>query len=258
MKEVMGIALLAAKAAGDAILKHYDNYDLTFKNDRSPLTSADLVANDAIFSYLEKTGIDICSEERILEYEKRDESSKFWLIDPLDGTKEFISKNGEFCVCIALIEFGRPVLGVIYIPFSNEMFYSSGNSKVYKNGFLISESLIQSNSLISGSHSYSQNTQAFADRFKFDIVKCGSAMKFCRLVEGKASIYPRFCNSSIWDIAAGDFLLSQSGGKVVSLKNHKELRYDNENLKNDYFLAVNKNLVPNLNSYLKFIQNIHS
>lgn len=253
MNELLNIALQAAKAAGAAILKHYDNYDLTYKSDHSPLTSADLEANKAIFKILEKSNIPICSEEQILDFKFRDFNSKFWLIDPLDGTKEFIAKNGQFCVCISLIEFGRPVLGVIYAPCNDEIFYSAGDAKVYKNGKQISTKLSSKN-IISGNSSYSKNSELIAAKFGLNTIKYGSAIKFCRLVEGGAEVYARFCDSCLWDTAAGDFLLEQSGGAMVSLSDFKPLNYAKQDLKNDYFLALNSLQVPNLDEYLKFIK----
>lgn len=98
------IAISAALAAGEAILAVYDKFELSFKDDSSPLTTADLAANEAIINHLKPTKIPICSEESILEFNKRDENSTFWLVDPLDGTKEFVSKSGQFCVSIALIQ----------------------------------------------------------------------------------------------------------------------------------------------------------
>ncbi|OCR87601.1 3'(2'),5'-bisphosphate nucleotidase CysQ [Campylobacter fetus] len=253
MQELLNLSLKAAKAAGKAILRHYDNYDVTIKNDNSPLTSADLASNEAIFKELESSGIPICSEEKILDYKKRDGNSKFWLIDPLDGTKEFIAKNGEFCVCIALIDCARPILSVIYAPTSDEMFYSMGGSKVYKNGEILNSSYSEQNYIISGNFSHSKSVDIIANHFRLGILRYGSALKFCRLSEGKADVYARFCGSSIWDIAAGEFLLKESGGIVVSLQDEKELRYDKEDLRNDYFLALSKKEIPNLKNYLEFI-----
>lgn len=253
MNELLDLALLAAKAAGAAILKHYEKYEITYKSDHSPLTSADLAANEVIFKILEKSNIPVCSEEQILDFKFRDFNSKFWLIDPLDGTKEFIAKNGQFCVCIALIEFGRPVLGVIYAPCTDEIFYSVGEGKVYKNGEQISTKP-NSKNIISGNSSYSKRNELIATKFGLNIIKCGSAIKFCRLAEGGASVYARFCASCLWDTGAGEFLLEQSGGVMVSLNDFKPLNYAKSETKNDYFLALNSSQAPNLDEYLKFIK----
>lgn len=253
--ELLNIAILAAKEAGNAILSYYDSYDLTYKTDSSPLTSADLAANDIIFKHLEKTGILICSEEKILDYKYRDENSKFWLVDPLDGTKEFIRKNGQFCVCIALIEFSKPTLGVIYAPALDEIFYSDGGGKVYKNNSIIKTSLDGVNNIISGNFSHSEKINLFADKFDLKILRQGSAIKFCRLVEGMAGVYVRFCGSKIWDNAAGDFLLTQSGGISVSIDTKRQLSYSKMQLANDNFLSLNYFNIQNLDKFLKFIDN---
>lgn len=115
LNELLALATDAAKKANAAIMQNYDKFDVFVKADRSPLTNADLAANDAIMRTLEPSGIAICSEERVLDSKQRMSEERFWLIDPLDGTKEFIARNGEFCVCIALIEHGRPILAAMYI-----------------------------------------------------------------------------------------------------------------------------------------------
>lgn len=254
MDDLLNIALKAAKAAGDVIMKYYDNYKITYKEDKSPLTSADLASNEQIFLWLSQTKIPICSEEAILEFSKRDYASKFWLVDPLDGTKEFIARNGQFCVCIALIEFGRPILSVIYAPQDDEIFYSSGNNLVYKNGEIVKTKSQGLNYIFSGNYSHSSFVDNIAFKFNLEIKRCGSALKFCKLAQGIAALYPRFYNSYIWDIAAGDFLLTQSGGMIFSLKTNESLKYDKENLKNDFFLALNSTQIPNLHNITKFIQ----
>jgi len=123
MSELLNLAIKAAISAGGEIMKFYSSNSqalkVCLKDDSSPLTSADLAANEVILKELSKSGIKICSEESILQDSDKDE---FWLVDPLDGTKEFLARNGEFCVCIALIKEARPVLGVIFIPVSKELF----------------------------------------------------------------------------------------------------------------------------------------
>ena len=128
MSELLNLAIKAAISAGGEIMKFYSSNSQALKvcpkDDSSPLTSADLAANEVILKELSKSGIKICSEESILQESDKDE---FWLVDPLDGTKEFLARNGEFCVCIALIKEARPVLGVIFIPVSKELFYADEN-----------------------------------------------------------------------------------------------------------------------------------
>lgn len=251
MKELLKSAIQAAFDAGNEIIKHYDSYDLKYKSDNSPLTSADIAANEAIFSNLQKTKIPICSEEQILQ---DTDISTFWLVDPLDGTREFIKKNGQFCVCIALIQDFKPVLGVIFIPTKNEIFYTL-KGQIYKNDVLLNTANLGNNTMIcSNQTSMSGNTAKFANHFSLNLDKFGSAIKFCHLIQGNASVYLRFGNSNIWDIAAGDCLLRNSGGAMISLKTQKPFEYSLKNLKNDQFIAVNSHQMPNLPLYLEYLK----
>nr|MBP3725160.1 3'(2'),5'-bisphosphate nucleotidase CysQ [Campylobacter sp.] len=250
MKELLQIAVRAAFDAGNAILKHYDNYDLKYKTDKSPLTSADLAANEAIFTNLIKTQIPICSEEQILV---NDDISTFWLVDPMDGTREFIKKNGQFCVCIALIQNAKPTLGVIFIPLKNEIFFTL-NGQIYKNDILLNTSNLGDKTIICSNQTTNNGkTAKFATKFGLNLNKCGSAIKFCHLVSGNASVYLRISGSNIWDIAAGDCLLRNSGGAVICLKTKKPFEYSLKNLKNDYFIALNSHQISNLTKYLDYL-----
>lgn len=255
-KELLDIVLLACEDAGKKIMKIYESGDFSVqkKSDKSPLTTADLASNETLFSYLNKTGIEICSEESILDVNKRTNYSKFWLIDPLDGTKDFMAKNGEFSICVALIENAKPQLAVIYIPWTREVFYSAGENQVFKNGELLHPTNYEK-AVISGHSSHSVSVDKICEHFGLERKKCGSAIKFCRLIEGKASLYPRFCASSIWDIAAGDYLLAQSGGAMVNMRTNEPFSYAKE-LKNDFFIAVNASQMQNLQTYLKFAKSL--
>lgn len=260
MNELLNLAVAAAKAAGKEILKHYDDYKLYKKDDNSPVTTADLAANEAIFKILEKSGIEICSEEQILPYEKRKNLENFWLIDPLDGTKDFIAKDGEFCVCIALIgKDGRPKIGVIYIPVTDEIFYA-GNGEIYKNGEILSPKSQTPNLFLFGkSLGKSQNSTKrleFAKHFGFEYEKMGSAIKFCKIAENSAASYARLGPSSLWDIAAGDMLVTQSGGVIIDLKTLKPPLYNGENLLNNPYLVLDRNTAKMADEMLKFILKI--
>lgn len=252
MKELLDLAKIAGYSAGKEILKHYDSYKLYEKQDKSPLTSADIVANEKIFEILSKSGYEICSEETILDEEKRTSNSTFWLVDPLDGTKEFIKKNGEFCVCIALIKNSRPVLASIYIPTKDEIFYSGGNKEIYKNNSLIKPKPQTPNLSLLGRSSKSKKREIINAKFNFVPFSLGSAIKFCHLVENKAGIYARFGDSYIWDNAAGDFLVEQSGGMVIDLKTGDKPLYAKK-LLNNHFLALDKNNIYLKDEILKFI-----
>lgn len=248
------VALKAAKAAGVAILNSYNKFEIQYKFDNSLLTTADLAANDAIYKILSKTQIPICSEESILEFDKRDENSTFWLIDPLDGTREFVSRSGEFCVCIALIYHSRPILGVIYSPINDEIFSSFQGSRIYKNGKIID--INNHNSLITGKSQHINNMDKFAKNFNLNIIEISSAIKFTYLAQGLAGVFVRLYGSSLWDTAAGDFLLYQSGGIMLSLKDLKPLNYAKKDTLNDNFIALSRSQKSNLNSYLNYINQI--
>ena len=254
LDELLALAEDAAKKANVAIMQNYDKFDVFVKADRSPLTNADLAANDMIMRTLEPSGIAICSEERVLDSKLRMSEERFWLVDPLDGTKEFIARNGEFCVCIALIEHGRPILAVISIPVSGDV-YSSNGSGVYKNGVLLARPTSAPQIFMQGRHSRSAKYVQFAQKFEMQLMCKGSAIKFCILVEGGASAYARFSDCSLWDIAAGDFLLHQSGGAVIDLKTMKAPLYNGKSLVNNHYVAVGANTIKFLPEMLEFAKN---
>lgn len=252
--ELLEIAVRAAKKASKEILKHYDNFEIYTKEDKSPLTTADLAANEAITNELSKTGIKICSEESILGDDERVKEEQFWLVDPLDGTKEFIAQNGEFCVCIALIKSGRPILSVIAIPCKDKIFYSGGGKVVYINSEILNPQNKTPNLFLMGKHGSSKKREEFAKKFGFEIKAIGSAIKFCRITENLASTYVRLGPSSLWDIAAGDFLVEQSGGVTIDLSTMEKPLYNRPTLINNPYLVVDKNHIKNLDKYLEFFK----
>jgi 3'(2'), 5'-bisphosphate nucleotidase len=226
------------------------------------LTKADLASNTVINSYLDKTEYPIISEEnKQLAYTARKDWDICWIVDPLDGTKEFIKRNGEFTVNIALIKQGVPVLGVIYVPVTRELYYADVTEKAaYKTMvsndhslkgelFLEKDRILPSSSAIKkvrvvGSRSHmNQDTQDYISNLKkknkeVDIVSKGSSLKFCLVAEGKADVYPRFAPTMEWDTAAGDAICRAVGLKVIAQDTQKELRYNKENLLNPYFLVT--------------------
>ena len=243
--------------AGKIILDFYNkNLDITFKNDETPLTQADLASNKFITDSIKKMSpnIPILSEEEFVEWHIRKEWKKYWLIDPLDGTKEFIKKNGEFTVNIALIENNRPILGVIYAPVSNELYFSKkkfGSHKIltkkklntFDNANKISIKIEKTNHVkIIGSRSHSNSilNKWVKRNFKeFEILQKGSSLKFCLIAEGFADIYPRFGPTSEWDIAAGHIILEEAGGRLKSIDNKEILYNEKENILNPNFFAYN-------------------
>ena len=264
MKPQYKTAIEAAIDAGRAILDIYDstgNIVVTHKEDDSPLTEADRASNDVIQSYLQKTEIPVISEEsKQTAYAVRKNWGKCWIVDPLDGTKEFIKRNGEFTVNIALCENGQPEFGVIYVPVSRELYYGMvSEGKAFKT-ILGPEHQWQGEPAdekdriypakasrtvlrVVGSRSHmNADTEAYIESSKADydqveIVSKGSSLKFCLVAEGKADVYPRFAPTMEWDTAAGSAIAEAVGLSVISQESQKPLKYNKENLLNPYFLV---------------------
>ena len=241
--------------AGLETLKYYnEDIQVTHKDDSSPLTKADLASNKIIIKALQQLDktIPILSEESLVEWNERKKWTKYWLVDPLDGTKEFIKKNGEFTVNIALIENHKPILGVIYTPVKSDLYFAQKNYGSYKINsssklinfqeavkiFVANKSSIKK---IIGSRSHSNQ---FFDSWvnknfpNAEIVQAGSSLKFCLIAEGAADIYPRFGPTSEWDIAAGHIIVNEAGGRVNTFEN-TEINYNQkEDLLNPQFYAI--------------------
>ncbi len=260
MNNLINTAIKASIKAGKAILEvyHSNDFEVQFKSDQSPLTLADRNAHQIIVAGLKETGLPILSEEgKKIPYKERKNWQRFWLVDPLDGTKEFIKRNGEFTVNIALIENGVPVMGVIYVPVTDVLYFGSIEKGAFRvsqvrqttNWFDKAEKLPQKTGdntfrvVASRSH-INPETEEFiqklkADHPKIEIVSKGSSLKLCLIAEGKADIYPRFGPTSEWDTAAGHAIISASGGKVVLADNpDTDLKYNKENILNPYFIAT--------------------
>ncbi|WP_350291605.1 3'(2'),5'-bisphosphate nucleotidase CysQ [uncultured Croceitalea sp.] len=261
--ELLKLAIKASISAGAKILEIYknDNFGFQSKDDESPLTIADITSNNAIMSYLNTTNIPIISEEnKEIAYADRKDWNECWIVDPLDGTKEFIKKNGEFTVNIALCTFGKPTLGVIYVPVTREIYYAEVNNNVAYKSILdqdhsITKELFSEEDRIApslldkylitvvGSRSHmNKNTLDYIDSVKpnfenVDIVSKGSSLKFCLVAEGKADVYPRFAPTMEWDTAAGQAICNAVGLNVISQETKEELNYNKENLLNPFFLV---------------------
>ena len=274
-------ALLASREAGLAILDVYkQEFDVSYKEDRSPLTLADQRSHDIIVDHLtdpSKKSLPILSEEgKDIPFEQRRAWEYFWLIDPLDGTKEFIKRNGEFTVNIALIYQHRPVLGVIYAPVNNIFYFASEglgafrlkNDKAFKllegkaseieRDSVLKEILKQSDRLpyydtpldahdtkivIVGSRSHpSKDFEAFVKTMKnqhekVDVISSGSSLKLCLVAEGRADIYPRLGPTMEWDTAAGQAIVEQANGSVLNYETGEPLQYNKKNLLNSWFIV---------------------
>lgn len=264
MQTNLKIAIDAALEAGKEIMKIYEDEDfgIQFKGDQSPLTIADSRANEIILNYLKKTGIPVISEEnKLLPFSVREKWNFCWIVDPLDGTKEFIKRNGEFTVNIALIENGKPLLGVIFVPASQILYFASVKEK---NSYKVrieekdtlhlllkrSEKIFPSREpgiiRVVGSRSHmNEDTLNFIEELKkgqqdqIKLVSKGSSLKFCLVAEGMADVYPRFAPTMEWDTAAGQAICEAVGLNVVDSQTGKSIKYNRENLLNNYFLISN-------------------
>lgn len=234
-----------AKDAGDEILKIYNkDFSVEYKEDESPLTEADKRANEIIMRGLQEFNLPIISEEnKEILYEERKNWRKFFLVDPLDGTKEFVKKNGEFTVNIALIENNEPTLGVVHAPVLDETYYSDGKKsyKILKNK--IYELPITKNDtdvlkVVASKSHFNEETKEFIEKLnkKYELINSGSSLKICLIAEGTADIYPRLGPTSEWDTAAAHAVV-KSSGKEIKDTNGNILTYNKEQLLNPYFIV---------------------
>jgi 3'(2'), 5'-bisphosphate nucleotidase len=217
-----------ARAAGTEILKIYRSgaWTVSSKGDDSPLTQADLAANDIILAGLQALSMDpIVSEESDPHSVKTGE--RFWLVDPLDGTRDFVAKLDTFVVSIGLIENGRPVLGVIHAPVFGETWWASRGEGAFRDGKRIFNRSTREKLIAAGSRSLpSDRMKRFAEVFSIEEVqRFGSALKFCRLAEGKIDLYPRFGLMHEWDTAAGQIIAEEAGCKVIEISSGATLAY---------------------------------
>ena len=252
VKELLDEVKKIAIDAGDGIMSIYTNeelFNVEIKSDDSPLTAADKLSNDIICKGLKEmdTQFPLISEEnKEIEYEERSHFETYWLIDPLDGTKEFIKRNGEFTVNIALIQNGRTIMGVVYAPVLEEMYWASkdGGAFMEKKGMVTQIasnriSLSDSNLRIVCSRSHlNEETQAFINQFDNpQKVAKGSSLKFLIIARGDADIYPRLGPTMEWDTAAAQIILEEAGGSVINEVDKQSLNYNKESLRNPNFIA---------------------
>jgi len=253
LEYLLELALQATREAGEAIKNIYlRDFTVEWKDDGSPLTLADKRSSEIIAGRLSETGLLIVDEEgKENHYEIRKDQEYFWLVDPLDGTKEFINKNGEFTVNIALIHKDRPVLGVIYAPIKDCMYYALKGKGAYKieNGVEIGltlESQTLSNNgkiTVAGSRSHSNEELnnflvVLKEKFeKVEFISAGSSLKFGLVAEGEAQIYPRTTPTMEWDTAAGQIIAEESNGEVVGWNSREPLTYNKKDLRNSWFIV---------------------
>lgn len=243
-----------AEQAGEKIMEIYnqpETIEVMTKEDKSPLTAADQAANAHIVSELLKLYPDIpviSEEEKALDYSERKQWSHCWLIDPLDGTKEFIKRNGDFTVNIALLEKGKAILGVVHAPDKDiSAWAEKGKGAFYKDkkgvrrltGDAPADNT-QIRIVCSRSHN-SPEVEAYLEKFDNPVkTPRGSSFKFLLLATGEADIYPRLAPTMEWDTGAGQVIVEESGGKVISQKNGRPMEYNKENLLNPFFIAYRK------------------
>ncbi|NWO01538.1 MAG: 3'(2'),5'-bisphosphate nucleotidase CysQ [Idiomarinaceae bacterium] len=242
LEDVMKIA----RDAGNAIMAIYesDDFDVQRKGDDSPLTKADLSAHNVICDGLREleTQYPIISEESSdISWEQRKHWCRYWLVDPLDGTKEFIKRNGEFTVNIALIENGEPILGVVYAPVLNAMYVGARNKGASLNGETISVEQNEPDILrIVGSRSHaSQETTDWLEQLgkPYEMVAMGSSLKICLVAEGKADIYPRLGPTCEWDTGAAHAVLNAAGGSIMTVDGEPLLYNQKAEYLNPFFVA---------------------
>lgn len=238
-----------AISAGEKVMSIYEqDFDIQEKSDNSPLTQADLASHHHIVDGLSSFSLDIpiLSEESAdIDWSERQKWSTYWLIDPLDGTKEFIKKNGEFTINIALIVDGLPAFGVVYAPVPDELYYGGKDIGAWKktSSETISISISSAPEFpikVVGSRSHqSDDMLEYLKKFdNYELIPMGSSLKICLVAEGKADIYPRLGPTSEWDTAAAHAVLMAAGGSCVIHGSDKELTYNTkESLLNPYFIA---------------------
>jgi 3'(2'), 5'-bisphosphate nucleotidase len=260
--QLLHTAIIAALEASKAILEiyHSGDFDIEIKGDNSPLTKADKASHNVIMSYLEPTDIPVLSEEgRDITYQERKDWKQLWIVDPIDGTKEFIKRNGEFTVNIALIENQRPIIGVIFVPVTKELYFSSKEIGAYKvvvdlENYDVEALLSKGNKLplqredntftIVASRSHmSAETKEYVKQMRdlhgeVKLISKGSSLKLCMVAEGAANCYPRFAPTMEWDTAAGQAICEHAGFKVIDWDTKKNMLYNREELLNNCFLVT--------------------
>jgi 3'(2'), 5'-bisphosphate nucleotidase len=270
MQQLLHKAIIAAINAGDKILEIYNtNFSVDYKSDETPVTAADKAASNSIASELASTQIPlICEEKEVPDYDERKNWKQLWLVDPLDGTKEFVKRNGEFTVNIALIEQCRPVIGVVFSPVSKQLYFAAeglgsyklnqhqvieliNNQQLHNLNLIMQRATQLSNknlpstyTIIASRSHLSSELYHYIDVLeqkhqKINLLNVGSSIKMCWVADGLAHEYPRFGTTMEWDTAAGHCIVKQAGGNIFDLNTKIDLVYNKPNLKNPNFIARN-------------------
>ena len=252
--DMIKIASEAALMAGEEIMKIYNDsefIDFKKKKDNSPLTKADRASHNIISKILKNTKIEIISEEKkITEFDKRKKWKYYWLVDPLDGTKEFIKKNGEFTVNIALIKNNIPYIGIVYCPTFKTLYWNdpkTGSYKKHINNVIKLKKREEINfkdpnlRVVTSRSHMNEETESFLTKLnKPQIVPVGSSLKILFLAENNADIYPRYGPTMEWDTAAAHALANGSNVKLFKSNDKSEISYNKKSLLNPFFLAYPK------------------
>lgn len=265
LKRLLLTAVNAAVSAGALIMEVYNSNDfqVNLKSDATPLTLADRKAHDEILSFLTKTRIPVLSEEgRNLHFDERKGWEYFWLVDPLDGTKEFIKRNGEFTVNIALVFDGYPIMGVVFVPVLKQLYFAMQSLGSYRidgiapgnDPFSCIDNLICEEhklpfeptsrpfTIVSSRSHLTSDTQEFIQNMReehpdLELIPRGSSLKICMVAEGNADLYPRYGTTTEWDTAAGQAVAEMAGCEIVSLDGGERMFYNKENLNNPWFIV---------------------
>ena len=232
------------KEVNKSIIKIYKtSFEVEIKDDNSPLTQADIISHNIIKSFLNShfPNIPVISEEN--EENEYDNYDTFFLLDPIDGTKEFVDKTDEFCICLALIQNQRPIFGLISTPTTGEILYAFKNQGVVilqnDKTSKLNTKTFEKNVLISKSHLDQQVLPFIEQNFpNHKILRKGSALKFCDITKGNADITLRFAPTYLWDTAAADILLEEVGKNIVNIHTNKKLIYSTKNLLNPGFKVI--------------------
>ncbi len=253
-------AILASIKAGKKLLQlYYEPHEIEIKKDLTPVTSADIASQKILISQLSSTKIPIISEENEqIPFSQRSSNEYFWLIDPLDGTKEFIKKNGDFTINIALIQNNKPIIGVVVAPALNRMYFSSPSLGAFKanidftNNHIYNLTALNNNHLLTSDHlivitsrsHMNSNTEEFIKLLNNNFVnitiqQSGSSLKMCMIAEGEAHLYPRFGRTMEWDTAAAHAILLQTSCNLLNFNDLSEMEYNKPNLENPPFIALN-------------------
>lgn len=270
MEQMLVVSVRAALQAGKIIMEYYGNDPVVLlKADESPVTEADKKAEELILKQINPFSIPVVAEESVAAGNIPKVSKEpFWLVDPLDGTKEFLKQNGEFTVNIALIENYRPVMGVVYAPALKELFVGSvilpsrkysdidpyllpelGYNTLVNSGKVLNTSLMDTGSkgiTVVGSRSHlSRETVDYVEKLKekygeVELTSIGSSLKFCILAEGRATLYPRFGPTMEWDTAAGHAVALFAGCTMISYPDGNDFIYGKKDFRNSWFVVKNK------------------